>query len=322
MAGITDFIRELIRPTCDINNDGKLDTKVEKDGTTYDEVSIFNHACESYNEEEQTIEIFENGNWKKWNIENLVETIRTTKKELFEKLEALYGKYNSSVKTRIPQISAEQAEKIEKAIKDKSVEKADATYVVAKEEAEQAAEIENITEKHLEPLPKLEKTSQIKFPEQDIDEKLLNQAFDNVVKDLMKKGGKKKSVILGMGSTYLNHAKERNLDPFVLMGVSMIESSYGTSDWALKKNNVCGVHAKCATVADSIRIGSDVLQKNVYNKNLQTVHSIGTKGNYCGADSATRARWVKNTTFFANKVIDEYNRLLNQRNIDKSNPNE
>ena len=100
------------------------------------------------------------------------------------------------------------------------------------------------------------------------------------------------------------------------MGISMIESSYGTSKMALTKNNVGGLTPNgrtgitCQTVGDSINIAAKTLYKNVYDKGLDSINSVGMKGNYCCADSNRRAAWVSNVTFFANKVRTEYNRLL------------
>ena len=44
-----------IQNACDIDGNGKLEINAQKNGQTYDEVSIFNRACESYDEKKQTV---------------------------------------------------------------------------------------------------------------------------------------------------------------------------------------------------------------------------------------------------------------------------
>ena len=167
-------------------------------------------------------------------------------------------------------------------------------------------------------LAKMTSTSSAKANNDIINDNLLNLAFDNVINDLMRKGGKKRSVLIGTASHFADAARKNNVDLFTLMGISMIESSYGTSKMALNKNNVGGLTPNgrdgihCQTVSDSINIAAKTLHNNVYNKGLDTIKSVGMKGNYCCAEQKTRAVWVKNVTFFANKVKTEYNRLLEQ----------
>ena len=167
-------------------------------------------------------------------------------------------------------------------------------------------------------LAKMTKTSSVKASEQPLHEDILDKAFDNVIRDLMRKGGKKRSVLLGTAKDFLRAAKAQNVDTFTLMGISMIESSYGTSKLALSKNNACGLTPNghdgihCATVADSINIGAKTLHNNVYNKGLDSINSVGMKGNYCCGNTVQRSNWVSNVMSFANKIKTEYNRLLSE----------
>lgn len=172
-----------------------------------------------------------------------------------------------------------------------------------------------------ETIPKISSSSFVKTEEMPIDEEIMDKAFDNVIAELMRRGNKKRSALTGTAKEFLKSANERKLNPFILMGISMIESSYGTSKMALTKNNVGGLTPNgrdgihCQTVSDSINIAANTLHKNVYGKNLNNIESVGMYGNYCCASDDIRRNWVSNVIWFANEVRKEYNNLLLQEKL-------
>lgn len=176
-----------------------------------------------------------------------------------------------------------------------------------------------------EKLAQTTKSSSAKASEIPIEENLLDMAFDNEINRLMKKGGKSKSVLTGTAKDFIKYAKQYNVDVFTLMGISMIESSYGTSKMALEKNNIGGLTPNgrdginCTSIADSINIAAKTLHKNIYIKGLDSIDSVGTKGNYCCADEKGRNNWVRSVTIFANSLRKEYNRLLQEAQNTEAN---
>lgn len=168
-------------------------------------------------------------------------------------------------------------------------------------------------------IPKISATTSATYPSTKIDPDLFAKAVNNVIEKYLKKSGKSKSVMTGTGNTYLKIAKEKGVNPFILIAINIEESAYGTSKAALNKNNVGGLMQKgktmyCKSVSDSISISANVLNKNVYDKNLTNLRTIGTKGNYCCAGQAGREKWINNIVSYATKIQEEYNRLLSGNN--------
>ena len=168
-------------------------------------------------------------------------------------------------------------------------------------------------------IAKATKLSTVKSGEDYLHADILDKAFDNVIKELMRKGGKKESVLIGTARDFLNAAQAQEVDTFMLMGISMIESAYGTSKMALTKNNACGLTPNghdgmaCDSVASSITIGAQTLHRNAYDKGLDSIQSVGMRGNYCCGTSEQRSSWVRSVTIFANLVRSEYNKLLSEK---------
>ena len=114
MADIPKCYLIFLQKACDIDKNGKLENNAQKDGQTYDEVSIFNKACESYNEKENTVII--NGVVKR--IQELV----------YEGIEEFKRKFDSVEKqdaiSTYPRQQAEQDAKLaETAYERKSAKK-------------------------------------------------------------------------------------------------------------------------------------------------------------------------------------------------------
>lgn len=148
-------------------------------------------------------------------------------------------------------------------------------------------------------------------PKTPINETLLLQAFDNVLNKIL---NGKNSVLKGQAAAYLKAAKEKNVNPFILMGITMHESANGTSNLAKNKNNVGGLLGKNGgitykSVPDSISAAGNVV-KNNYNNGRQTLEDLAMKGNYVCENNAGRKKWLGSVVNFAEKIRQEYNRLL------------
>ena len=165
-------------------------------------------------------------------------------------------------------------------------------------------------------LTKVTKQSSVKSNDVLVHEDILDQAFDNVISGMMARGRKKKSALIGTAKDFIAAADDKNVNVFMLMGISIIESAYGTSKMALSKNNVGGLTPNgrdgitCKNVADSINIAAKTLHRNVYDKGLETINSVGMRGNYCCGTLSGRASWVYSVTKLANQIRSEYNQLL------------
>lgn len=164
-------------------------------------------------------------------------------------------------------------------------------------------------------LAKYTNMSSLKSSDVPIHDELFEEAYNNVLKGLMKRGGKKESVLTDAAKYFMAAADKNDVDVFTLVGISWFESSYGTSVMARTKNNVGGLTPNgkdgitCTSVADSIKIASDVLRKNI-DRGYENIKSVGMEGNYCVADDNVRQRWVNSVTYFAKTLREEYNKLL------------
>lgn len=148
------------------------------------------------------------------------------------------------------------------------------------------------------------------------DTEILNKALNNVLK-------RSNSKLNDTAETFLEYAKNENVDPLICMGIAMHESANGTS-WAAKnRNNIGGIadQAKSRsagkfvsrtfqTVQDSIKVVVQTINKRVQNGN-KTINSIAHSGKYCAKSSASN--WANNVSNFAEKIRQEYNRLLQEK---------
>ena len=74
-----------LQNACDIDGNGKLEINAQKNGQTYDEVSIFNRACESYDEKKQTVIV----NNEEKTIGELIRMFFEPKNQFIEKTDAI-----------------------------------------------------------------------------------------------------------------------------------------------------------------------------------------------------------------------------------------
>ena len=181
-------------------------------------------------------------------------------------------------------------------------------------------------EVHYEEVSEMTKMSSAKHSEEPINADILEWALDNVLKDYMQKHHKKRSALIGSAKDFIAASEEHNVNTFVLMGIQMHESACGTSPMSLTKNNTGGllkpsngkyVGITYSTVSKSINGSAKVLGRNVNKYGLETINSVGMRGDYCCENPQGRSIWVNGSTLYANNVREEYNRLLAQNSKSK-----
>ena len=132
-------------------------------------------------------------------------------------------------------------------------------------------------------------SSTVKYNEKvAINEDILNQAVNNRVQRYLKIHRGKKSALLNSASAFMQQAKEKGVDPFILLAIAMYESTYGTSSAAVNSNNVSGLKVGgkvkyCENVTDSITESAGVLANNA---RLETLQNVARQGNYCCGSNA------------------------------------
>lgn len=142
------------------------------------------------------------------------------------------------------------------------------------------------------------------------DEKLMNQALNNLIKN----NSKLKDKAAAFVKSAQKDALANKLDPFVLIAISMHESANGVSKASLQKNNIGGIMGKRGLRKfDNVESCIDSIANTVntrVSEGRKTISSIGYSGKYCAKSEAPR--WIKQVTKMAERLRQEYNKLLEQ----------
>ena len=142
------------------------------------------------------------------------------------------------------------------------------------------------------------------------DEKLMNQALNNLIKN----NSKLKDKAAAFVKSAQNESHANKLDPFVLIAISMEESARGVSNASMQKNNIGGIMGKRGlrkfdNVESCIDSIASTINKRV-TEGYKTISSIGYSGRYCAKSVAPH--WIKNVTMYAESLRQEYNKLAEQ----------
>lgn len=172
-------------------------------------------------------------------------------------------------------------------------------------------------------LIKQEKTSEVKETSQPKPAKLgaksnirtnydwSEEEFANVLDKMLNapryKGKFKNSVLQGKAKAFIEAGKKFNIDPRILVAISMCESQRGISEKALKLNNVGGLkiggkYHHFVTVEASI----DSIAKTInsrYKEGFTTPAQIAHSGKYCAKYAATN--WLSDVNSYLN-FFDKY----------------
>lgn len=142
------------------------------------------------------------------------------------------------------------------------------------------------------------------------DEKLMNQALNNLIKN----NSKLKDKAAAFVKSAQKDALANKLDPFVLIAISMHESANGVSKASLQKNNIGGIMGKRGLRKfDNVESCIDSIANTVntrVSEGRKTISSIGYSGKYCAKSEAPR--WITQVTKMAERLRQEYNKLLEQ----------
>ena len=143
------------------------------------------------------------------------------------------------------------------------------------------------------------------------DEKLMNQALNNLIKN----NSKLKDKAAAFVKSAQKDALANKLDPFVLIAISMHESANGASKASLQKNNIGGIMGKRGLRKfDNVESCIDSIANTVntrVSEGRKTISSIGYSGKYCAKSAAPT--WITQVTKMAERLRQEYNKLLEQK---------
>ncbi len=118
------------------------------------------------------------------------------------------------------------------------------------------------------------------------------------------------SKLQDMGLVFLEQAKQKQLNPFITVAISMYESTYGTSKKAREINNIAGLqgangYIKFNNVPDSIASQAATVQKLSYTKEL---NGLANSGHYCAKYVASK--WAADVRSIARTLYRNYNAIL------------
>ena len=139
----------------------------------------------------------------------------------------------------------------------------------------------------------------------------MDEALNNLVKNNSKLKNKASAFIKSAQRDTLKN----QLDPFVLIAISMHESANGVSKASLQKNNIGGIMGKGGlrkfnNVESCIDSIANTVNTRV-SEGRKTISSIGYSGRYCAKSAAPN--WVAQVTKTAENLRQEYNKLLEQK---------
>lgn len=145
----------------------------------------------------------------------------------------------------------------------------------------------------------------------DIDAEAFNQAVN---KTLARRRDKHiGSKLQDMGTAFLEQAKEKQINPFISVAISMYESTYGTSTKARKLNNIAGLrnaggYIKFASVPDSIASQAATIQNF---SNTKELNALAKSGHYCAKSVATK--WASDVRSIARVLYRNYNAIVQSK---------
>lgn len=126
-----------------------------------------------------------------------------------------------------------------------------------------------------------------------------------LLNDLLITKGNKTNPIKNKAAVFLNKAEKYNVNPVLLMAISMAESSRGTSVAARTKNNIGGIMGrkglrKFPKVEDCIEAMAETVAKHHKESHLNTLEELGRSGKYC--DKSVAEKWIKHVMFYVKKL--------------------
>lgn len=148
----------------------------------------------------------------------------------------------------------------------------------------------------------------------DIDPVVFRKAVERRIIERGRYKGSRTVLKSNIGDAYLKYAKEYKVDPFLLVGISMYESSYGTSDEAQTKNNIAGLkngngYKTFPTVEASVEDEARTVRR--WMTQGMTLLGLGRSGHYCNASVADR--WSDHISSTTKRFYNFYNEALENK---------
>ena len=135
------------------------------------------------------------------------------------------------------------------------------------------------------------------------------EQFNTIINDAFTKMNKSDTKLTDMGAGLYAVEQEYNVNGLYLLGIASIESGWGTSNLAIKSNNVYGlIGMKFDSVDDCTMYMGKLLRNSYIDKGYDTLSKIQTK--YCPNGGS---KWINDTTWCMNKFINSANELYIQK---------
>lgn len=143
----------------------------------------------------------------------------------------------------------------------------------------------------------------------DIDPDAFKQAVNKAVARRRDKSIPSK--LQDMGPTFLEQAKEKQINPFISAAISLYESGRGSSSLARNNNNIAGLGGpgkwmKFTTVSDSIATQAKTLQNKVA-AGKRSLEELACSGSYCATNTGP---WFRDVSSVAKELYRNYNTII------------
>ena len=116
----------------------------------------------------------------------------------------------------------------------------------------------------------------------------------------------KKNPLKNKAGVFIQKAEKYNINPALLMSISMTESARGSSNASINKNNVGGIMKnnrlrRFNKVEDCIDVMAETIANHHYKRNIDTLEELAYSGKYC--DKKVAKKWMKDVMFYMQKLI-------------------
>lgn len=153
--------------------------------------------------------------------------------------------------------------------------------------------------------PKIAETTKLMAEKENINAQMLKFKFDSLLLD----NEKHKNPLNGKGGVFIAKAREKGVNPVVLMAISLHESARGASVLAKEKHNIGGIMVKrgkkyvpkhFSNVNVCIADMSDILKTHNQASGIQTVKDLAYAGKYCAKSEAKE--WINAVMYYVNQL--------------------
>lgn len=145
----------------------------------------------------------------------------------------------------------------------------------------------------------------------DLDSNIFNQALNKAV--ARRRDKHIPSKLQDTGFVFVEQAQEKQLNPFVSAGISLYESSRGTSNLARTKNNIAGLGGPGRWMTFSSVSASIATQATTLKNKIAAGHTnldlLACSGSYCATDTDP---WFRHVSAITKELYSHYNTILEE----------